>query len=210
MRSIAVALTWEFWRRSRRWIFFEIAVMACATAAMYGRIPSISARTHAKVHYMTLFYKFIYFAYFVLSFQFHRKSKRLGFPAHLYVKPNAGTAPISFQSGQIHRVKFRRACNKHLRTAVHQWADRSRFQCTWAQIYYEQKRREGKSRACATRCLGQRWLKILWKMWQTGEPYNEQIHTRNQIKPGSCPMDKAYSSRPVTRTAFIVCSIPWP
>ena len=95
------------------------------------------------------------------------------------------TAPISYQSGQIHRVKFRRACNKHLRTAVYQWADRSRFQCAWAQIYYKQKRQEGKSHACATRCLGQRWLKILWKMWQTKEPYDEQLHTRNQIKHGS-------------------------
>ncbi|MDB5320699.1 MAG: transposase [Phycisphaerales bacterium] len=27
----------------------------------------------------------------------------------------AGTAPVSFTSGQIHRVKLRRACNKHLR-----------------------------------------------------------------------------------------------
>jgi len=107
------------------------------------------------------------------------------FEDHEALQCYAGTAPISFQSGQIHRVKFRRACNKHLRTAVHQWVDRSRFQCTWAQVYYEQKRREGKSHACATRCLGQRWLKILWKMWQTGEPYNEQFHMRNQVKHGS-------------------------
>ena len=27
----------------------------------------------------------------------------------------AGTAPLSFQSGQVHRVRFRRACNKTLR-----------------------------------------------------------------------------------------------
>jgi transposase len=107
------------------------------------------------------------------------------FEDHEALQCYAGTAPISFQSGQIHRVKFRRACNKHLRTAVHQWADRSRFQCAWAQIYYKQKRQEGKSHACATRCLGQRWLKILWKMWQTKQPYNEQLHTRNQIKHGS-------------------------
>ena len=97
----------------------------------------------------------------------------------------AGTAPVSFQSGQIHRVKFRRACNKHLRTAVHLWADLSRKKCVWAQVYYRQKREQGKSHACALRCLGQRWLKILWKMWQARTPYNEQIHTRNQIKHGS-------------------------
>lgn len=97
----------------------------------------------------------------------------------------AGTAPVSYQSGQIHRVKFRRACNKNLRTAVHQWADLSRAQCYWAQVYYSQKRKEGKSHAAALRCLGQRWLKILWKMWMTEKPYNEQLHLRNQTEHGS-------------------------
>jgi hypothetical protein len=39
--------------------------------------------------------------------------------------------------------------------------------------------------AAALRCLGQRWLKILWKMWQTRTPYNESLHTRNQVSHGS-------------------------
>ena len=97
----------------------------------------------------------------------------------------SGTAPVSFQSGQIHKVKFRRACNKHFRAAMHLWANSSRTYCTWAQVYYRKKREQGKSHACALRCLGQRWLKILWKMWQTGTPYNEQLHTRNQTRHGS-------------------------
>jgi transposase len=107
------------------------------------------------------------------------------FQDHQALQCYAGTAPVSFQSGQIHRVTFRRACNKNLRTAVHLWADSSRKDCLWAQIYYQQKRQEGKSHACALRCLGQRWLKILWKMWQTRTPYDEQLHTRNQIEHGS-------------------------
>lgn len=97
----------------------------------------------------------------------------------------AGTAPVSFQSGQIHVVHFRWACNRQLRAAVHLWADCSRKSCTWAQVYYEHKRQEGKSHACALRCLGQRWLKILWKLWQTRQLYDEQVHTRNQVRHGS-------------------------
>jgi transposase len=97
----------------------------------------------------------------------------------------AGTAPISFQSGQIRKALFRRACNKYLRATVHLWANLSRAKCAWAQIYYQQKRNEGKSHACALRCLGQRWLKILWKMWQTGTSYDEQRHTQNQVRHGS-------------------------
>ena len=96
-----------------------------------------------------------------------------------------GTAPVTEQSGKSRRVKFRRACNKHLRATVGFLADHSRKKCVWAQVYYERKREEGKSHACALRCLGQRWLKILWKMWQTRTPYDEALHTRNQTRHGS-------------------------
>jgi len=83
----------------------------------------------------------------------------------------AGTAPVSFQSGQIHRVHLRRQCNKSLRNAVHLWADLSREFSPWAATYYTALRAKGKSHACALRALGQRWLKIVWKMWQTRTPY---------------------------------------
>jgi transposase len=107
------------------------------------------------------------------------------FEDHQSLQCYAGTAPISFQSGQIRKALFRRARNKRLRATVHLWANLSRNKCAWAEIYYRQKRKEGKSHACALRCLGQRWLKILWKMWQTGTRYDEQLHTRNQIQHGS-------------------------
>lgn len=96
----------------------------------------------------------------------------------------AGTAPISFQSGQMNQVRIRRACNRSLRAAVHLWANLSRPLCAWAEAYYQQKKTK-MSHACALRCLGQRWLKILWKMLQTQEPYNEAVHTLNQTKHGS-------------------------
>ncbi|MEA3208667.1 MAG: hypothetical protein QOE70_1724 [Chthoniobacter sp.] len=97
----------------------------------------------------------------------------------------AGTAPVSFQSGQIHKVHLRRHCDKPLRHTVHLWANASRQSCPWAAVYYDQLRERGKSHACALRCLGQRWLKILWKMWQTGTCYDADLHTRNQTKHGS-------------------------
>ena len=62
---------------------------------------------------------------------------------------------------------------------------KSRQSCAWAAVYYDQLRQRGKSHACALRCLGQRWLKILWKMWQTGTRYDAELHARNQLKHGS-------------------------
>jgi transposase len=97
----------------------------------------------------------------------------------------AGTAPVSFQSGQANRVHLRRHCNKHLRATVHLWADLSRHYSPWASVYYQGLRQRGKSHACALRCLGHRWLKILWKMWQTQQPYAADLHSRNQIQHGS-------------------------
>jgi transposase len=106
----------------------------------------------------------------------------------------AGTAPVSYQSGQIHKVFLRRHCSKPLRYAVHLWADISRRSCPWAAVYYEALRQRGKSHACTLRCLGQRWLKILWKMWQTHTPYNPELHARNQIKHGSWVLRLQHSS----------------
>ena len=97
----------------------------------------------------------------------------------------AGTAPVSYQSGQIHKVYLRRHCSKPLRHTVHLWANLSRQSCPWAAVYYEALRQRGKSHASALRCLGQRWLKILWRMWQRGTRYDPELHARNQIKHGS-------------------------
>jgi transposase len=97
----------------------------------------------------------------------------------------AGTAPVSFQSGQVHRVRVRHQCNKLLRHTVHLWANLSRDCSPWAAAYYDALKKKGKTHAGALRALGHRWLKILWKMWQTRTRYDADLHTRNQIKHGS-------------------------
>ena len=97
----------------------------------------------------------------------------------------AGTAPVSYQSGQIHKVYLRRHCNKSLRATIHLWANLSRRASPWAALYYQALRARGKSHASALRSLGQRWLKILWKIWQTRRSYDPDLHAANQLKHGS-------------------------
>ncbi|HKQ87385.1 MAG TPA: IS110 family transposase [Candidatus Acidoferrales bacterium] len=97
----------------------------------------------------------------------------------------AGTAPLTIQSGQMIKRLIRHACQHALRATVHLWANASRSACAWAQAYYQAHRDKGQSHACALRCLGQRWLKILWKMWQTKTPYDAELHAMNQQKHGS-------------------------
>jgi transposase len=97
----------------------------------------------------------------------------------------AGTSPVSYQSGQIHKVRLRHQCSKVLRQIIHLWADCARHAAPWVQTYYQKKREEGKSHACALRCVGQRLLKILWKMIRTRTPYNADLHAKNQLAHGS-------------------------
>ena len=97
----------------------------------------------------------------------------------------AGTAPVTRQSGRSRVVTVRRACNKTLRATVHLWADLSRKGCVWAEVYYQKKKAEGMTHAAALRCLGQRWVKILWTMWRNRTAYDEATHTRNQVRHGS-------------------------
>ena len=52
-------------------------------------------------------------------------------------------------------------------------------------MYYQQLRQRGKSHAVALRSLGHRWLKIIWKMWQTRTSYDGELHARNQLQHGS-------------------------
>jgi transposase len=112
-------------------------------------------------------------------------TQRQRFASAQALQAYGGTAPITFQSGQIRKTKLRRSCSHSLRTAIHLWANLSRAKCAWAQAYYVAHRKKGQSHACALRCLGQRWLKILWKMWQTRTAYNEALHTKNQTAHGS-------------------------
>lgn len=97
----------------------------------------------------------------------------------------AGTAPVTKGSGKFSQVSMRRAVNRDLRFSVHWLAELSRSSCSWAAVYYQKKKDEGMSHACALRCLGQRWMKILWKMWQTRTKYDAELHQKNQREHGS-------------------------
>ncbi len=112
-------------------------------------------------------------------------SDRARFASATALQCYAGTAPVTIQSGQITKRVMRQACHDGLRHAVHLWADMSRHTCAWAQAYYQAHRDKDQSHACALRCLGQRWLKILWAMWQAGTTYDGELHARNQQKHGS-------------------------
>ncbi len=96
-----------------------------------------------------------------------------------------GTAPVTKRSGKYRHVHQRWACDKHLRHALHLFAERSLSRCVWAERYYQLHRQKDRSHANALRRLAHRWLKIIHKMWMDRTPYDPELHHRNQLQHGS-------------------------
>jgi transposase len=88
----------------------------------------------------------------------------------------AGTCPVTKQSGKTRYVVFRRACDRAFRQIVQQWARLSVTQSPWAAGYFSMVRPHCHSENEAYRKLANRWLEILWRLWQDHAPYEEQRH----------------------------------
>jgi transposase len=73
-------------------------------------------------------------------------------------------------------VVCRWACNKRLRVAITCFADNSRHACAWAAIIYNKARHRGCKHAHAVRILARAWIRVLWRAWQDGKPYDPASH----------------------------------
>lgn len=105
---------------------------------------------------------------------------RARFPTAASVQALAGTCPVTEESGKRKVIKFRRACDREFRWVVQQWALCSLKESVWANAYWLQIRPHCSSDTHAYRCLGNRWLAIAWKLWQTGQTYDEAYHLQQR------------------------------
>jgi hypothetical protein len=129
---------------------------------------------------------------------------RARFPSPQDIRALAGTCPVTKQSGKRRHVQFRRACNHAFRETAQQYAVASVQKVDWAAAYYSSSLSRGLHKNHAYRCVANRWLVsykcnlckkstdfgwfgsglsglgIIWKIWQTHQPYDETYHL-NQI-----------------------------
>jgi transposase len=103
---------------------------------------------------------------------------RARFPSPQDIRALAGTCPVTKQSGKRRRIQFRRACNRSYRETAQQFAIASVQQVDWAAAYYTAALARGLRKNQAYRCLANRWLGIIWKMWQTQQCYDEAYHLK--------------------------------
>ena len=107
----------------------------------------------------------------------------------------AGIAPVIERSGKSCWVRWRYFCPKFLRQTFHEYAGESVMHSFWAKAYYESQRAKGKSHAKAVRALAYKWIRIIWRCWQSKTKYDEVKYLESLRKRNS-PLLKYAASNP--------------
>jgi transposase len=88
----------------------------------------------------------------------------------------SGIVPVTKASGKHHAVHFRWACNKRFRVAITTFADNSRHASPWAAKVYADATARGCDHPHAVRILARAWVRVIWRCWQDGVPYDPAKH----------------------------------
>ncbi len=96
----------------------------------------------------------------------------------------AGISPVIEQSGTKCWVHWRWQAPMFLRQTFVEWVPKTLPHCPWARAYYDAMLIRGKSHHVILRALAFKWIRILWKCWQTRTAYSEEyyqkrLHQRN-------------------------------
>ena len=97
----------------------------------------------------------------------------------------AGIAPVTERSGNKHWVHWRWQCPTFLRQTFVEWAAQTINKSYWAGLYYRQQRDKGCNHQAAVRALAFKWIRILYRCWQTHTPYNEALYLKALKRRGS-------------------------
>jgi len=105
----------------------------------------------------------------------------------------SGVAPVKEKSGGRIWIHWRWNAPGFLRQSLIEWAGQSTLYCSWAKAYYDQQRAKGKRHWASIRALAFKWVRVLWKCWQTYTPYNETIYLQALTKRKS-PLLKPHAN----------------
>jgi hypothetical protein len=84
----------------------------------------------------------------------------------------SGIAPVTRKSGKLCQVHRRYACPKYLRQTFHEFADSARKYCPWTKARYRMLRDRGMKHHATLRKIARSWIRILFRVWQTGTPFD--------------------------------------
>ncbi len=101
----------------------------------------------------------------------------------------SGVAPVTERSGQKRWIHWRWQCPTFLRQTFVEWAAQTINKSFWAGAYYRQQRDKGNSHQAAVRALAFKWIRIVYRCWQTHTPYDESAYL-NALKRRASPLLK--------------------
>jgi transposase len=112
-------------------------------------------------------------------------SQRDRYSSAAEIQQFSGIAPVLVRSGKTAWVHYRWACPKFLRQTFHEWAGHSIGFCDWARAYYEQQRKRGAGHHAAVRALAFKWIRIAFRCWKDGVPYDDARYLDSLRQRGS-------------------------
>ena len=92
----------------------------------------------------------------------------------------AGVAPGREKSGPSLWTHWRGRAPVFLRQPLVEWAGQTVVYSAWAKVYYERMKAKGQGHWARLRALAFKWVRILWKCWQTRTPYDEGRYLRQR------------------------------
>ena len=122
----------------------------------------------------------------IVAFGTRRERYRGAYEMQCY----SGIAPVTEASGNKEWVHFRFTCPKFLRQTFHEFAAHSIRQSEWAKAYYDHQRNDkNKEHHAAVRSLAFKWIRIIFRCWKDGKPYDEEIYMQSLRRRGSLLAD---------------------
>ena len=103
----------------------------------------------------------------------------------------SGIAPVTERSGNKHWVHWRWRCPAFVRQTFVEWAAQTINKSYWAGEYYRQQRAKGSGHQAALRALAFKWIRILFRCWQTRSQYDEATYLKALERRGSPLIAKA-------------------
>ena len=124
---------------------------------------------------------------------FGEQRERYGSAAEL--QNYAGVAPVLERSGNKCWIHWRLACPTFLRQTFVEWAGSTIPRSFWAGAYYQRQRAKGCSHQAALRALAYKWIRIVYRCWQTRTAYDESVYL-NALKRRGSPLIAAMATTP--------------
>ena len=105
---------------------------------------------------------------------------RRRFPTASAVQSLAVSRPVTEASGKRRCIYFRRACDREFRRIMQEMALHSHRESPRVAEYIAAARPHCRSDSHAYRIVANRWLRIIWTLWQKRETYQEYYHLQQR------------------------------